>query len=234
MLSLLKSKPQKKKNNFIAGLPVPAFNPIDANTVALWDGDVDLNNAKWIDVIAAQQIDFFNSPTIDAAGLNGHGTVTFDGINQYGQNLTDPILITPYTIYLVFKQMAWLNGNIFYNNGDILEPFHLWLTQTTTTPNLRMRGLTGNLILSPILNLNTWGILTILYNGINSKFRLNKFSRITGSTTSSDTFGITIAAAVDLGNFVNCAFAYIIYRNGADNILRQDNTVSWLQNRFAI
>ena len=199
----------------------------------MWNGDVSLNTTIWKEVIAAETIDFFNSPAINATGLNGHGTVTFNGTDQYGQNTTAPIYTQPLTIYFVVNQITW-SGATILDCGNVPSAGNLMaLQQNGASPSLRIRN-QSNIILSPDLPVNTWGIITMVFNGANSEIRLNLNSAVTGSIGSGDSSGITLADFNGLGVNANISTAYIIYRDVADNTSKQNQYINFLKNRFAI
>ncbi len=81
-------------------------------------------------------------PVYNATGLNGHGTVTTDGTDDF---LTSSLALpapatTPSEWYGVIRQVTWiLNGRIFGGSNNIIS-----LYSHSSTPNLRAyAGLSG-------------------------------------------------------------------------------------------
>lgn len=228
MLLNLNKKIISKKKNKIGGKILPPFNPITSpNTVAVWDGDTTCDPAKWIDLVASYQIDFFNLPFYDPSELNGHGTISFDGINQYGTNNV-LVLNQPFTIYMVTNRITTgMSLRIWNTNNNFMA------LRTNLSLNLSMTG-TGVIISEPDPALNTFDILTMVFNGSNSELRTNNNISVIGDIGIINGLGMNLACSEFITLFANCKFAYIILRNVADNTTVQNNFINWLKNRFAI
>jgi len=206
---------------------------------AIYDGDKNLNNASWKDTNGLNEIALTNTPTYITGssayghGLNGHGTILFDGANEYG-NSTTPIIAQPYTMYLVARQITWTNLDYIFSDGvtaDILES-----RQVTGTPTINLIATPpGNSIETAALVLNVWNVITVVMNGAASGFRIGLNTIATADLGNTGRAGITLASNVTvLNRFGNVEFAYIIMRNGADSTAVQDQFINWLKNHFAI
>lgn len=230
MLLNLKNTIHTKKNDFAAGLPVPAFNPIDSNTIALWDGDIALDgNTNWTDVIAGYKINFFNSPTVDMAGLNGHGTVTFNGTTQNGICIT-PAISIPSTIYLVINLITWTANRRLIDDGLNTGSNALRCFGSSTNLDYDLGSVQSN----PDLTLNSFGILTLIKEATQSSIRTNLFPIVNGTALPATGDGITLASTASSTFLSNISFAYIIIRNKLDSTFLQNNFIGYLKNRFAI
>src|SRR3972149_7998057 len=197
MLLTLKKKPLYKKHKFVPAFGT--FTPFDAtlvpNTIALYDGDtlaLDPINT-WSDSSGnGNTLTLVNGPTLQVAAINGHDALRFDGINQYAQSLT-PVCLQPYIIYVVLKQITWVNGAVMIDDG--ITNNISYFRNLVGTPQVRWSG-SGNEVFSSQLIVNTYNICTLLGNGNNSALRIGLNSAIVttpgwGTNTRN---GITIAA----------------------------------------
>lgn len=209
------------------------FDPLtfDANTVLLYDGDLELSTATWGNQASgSHDITFDNTPTVISGAINGHDAIRFDGATEDGRTTT-PAISQPYTIYIVFKQITWgsilqvLDDGVVNNAGDLL--------QLTASPNLRMYA-GESLSSDPDLALNTYGIMSLVFNGASSEIRTNTSAAVTGNAGTSDRDGIALGARADGAQEGNCEIAYLIVRSGADDTATQDLFIAFLQDRFAL
>jgi len=162
--------------------------------------------------------------------LNGHTTVRFDGVNQYGVNAIIPIP-QPATYYAVFKQITWTaNRSIFDSNGGIQH----YIQQNAISPNLKCYAGALSLDLNPALALNTYGIVTCVFNGANSEFRNNNNASQIGNFGNNNLIGLALANFDNAGNNGNCEWSYLIIRSAADNTSTQNLFINYLKNRFAL
>lgn len=228
---------QENKSPVIVKPGIPFNYVTSVNTIAIWDGDqnLDLNN-RWIDILGnSYVIDFTGSTTLPLTGgtLNGHNTVIFNGIDQAGYENTI-VRNQPSTMYIVCKELAWNLDNII--TDDTSFTFANTLKQNNVTPRLGIVAGGGTLELNVLDTpaLNTFFIITLVFNGLNSQIRTNLNNATIGNAGNSNGLGITIGADNSLVNNCNCEIAYIILRNQTDNIGIQNSIISQLKNRFAI
>jgi len=231
MLHLL-NKTVKKKSKFKPGKP---FNPnFDGNLLAWYDGDTLTTDpvGTWSDSSGnGNNLSLFNGPTIINNGLNNHDTLQFDGISQYGKTLT-PVTNQPYSMYLVFKEITWVNNNAVFDDGISFTFRYLWMTGGS--PNLNFFA-GNNITLNPSFILNNFNILTCVANTVNSEVRTNNNVAVVGNAGAFNGQGLTIGSDVTgLARFTNTEFAYIIIRTGADNTATQNLFINFLKTRFAL
>lgn len=116
------------------------------------------------------------------------GSLLFDGSNDYmAATFTEN---QPTTLYLLCRQVTWTSGDyisdgVTANSGAII--------QTTGSPQLNLHAgssVAGNSGLA----VNTYGILTAIFNGASSSLRVNKLAPTTGDPGSGNMGGITLGA----------------------------------------
>jgi hypothetical protein len=238
MLPYLKKTIPKKKRKTVTGKILTPFNPLNSpNTVALWDGDFTLDlNDNWADLVSGSQISFAASGTIPLTGgiLNGHDTVIFNGLNQYGVSAT-PVISQPNTFYYILRQVTWTSTEKIFDDG-VTSTTKNCLRQFVSSPRLSLVTPDTSFSFTSI-TLNVWKVFTVILNNINNSISIRTDLNspiINFGLTNYDLEGITLGATQTGLEFGNCEFAYIIMRNVADSTAVQNNFINWLKNRFAI
>lgn len=235
MLHILNSKQTQKKKPKVKGKP---FNPnFDGNLLAWYDGDTLATDPAntWSDRSTNNfDLTLFNAPSIINNAINGHDALRFDGINQYGQNIDAGFIRNqPQTVYVVFKEITWTIFDTVFNGTGVANQQALY--QETITPQLNMFAGNSAPISNPNFVLNTYNIMTCLYNGANSEIRTNNNAAIVGNSGLQNAVGLTIGARYDGTNFyLNGEIAYIILRSNADTTATQNIFINFLKNRFAL
>jgi hypothetical protein len=233
--TIKKTIPQNK--TFVPAKSGYPFDPLTyPGTVALWDGDVTLNlNTGWTAASSGLElIDFTGSTTLPLNGslLNGHNTVIFNGIDQYG-NSPIPVIGQPFTMYLVARQITY-PGLGYYLTDDGLNALQNALITFLANNEFLLASSSGN-ILNTNFILNTFQVITIQVNGSNSFLKINLTNSVYGDIGHNlNCNGISLSVDIGKAFYLNCEFAYIIMRNTADNAVTQNKFINYLKNRFAI
>lgn len=158
--------------------------------------------------------------------------ILFDGVNDYLKTLVF-LYNQPCFIYMVFRQVTWASPDqIFDGNGSI----SCLVIQSTSapSPNLEFYGgiLLGNNANLPV---NTFGIMRVLFNGVNSFLRINNTAPLNGNAGNNNMTGFTLAS---LGNFTarfsNIEVKEIILRKVADSAAVQNQIYNYLSNQYGI
>lgn len=232
-----KKKPHNFLNCFIGGNPAAVpFNPLtyDAHTIALWDGD-NLAAGAWLDSVSGQSLTLFNSPTINMAGLNGHGTITFDGVNDYAKCLTPNAL--PFTIYLVYNPIAYIGNEILLDDAVTTSTKNT-LIYSGGTPRVVFNNATATTGTTNGKGLNVYRVLSIgVQSGLNASWWIEDLNLKTmwGNATARAAFnGFTLGANTAGIVPANCGFAYIIIRDVSDDQATADLFITYLKDRFLI
>ena len=152
--------------------------------------------------------------------------VLFDGVTEFMKTATF-IYTQPCFIYLVFRQITWmLNRRIF--DADIVNDMRI--LQNPVTHELRASAGIG----SPSdnsLNLNNFGIIRVLYHGINSTFQINNNAVNNGNWGAGDANGLTLGCQGNGGGgYANIEVKEIILRNIVDVPVTQTEINNYLQN----
>lgn len=154
------------------------------------------------------------------------GTIRFDGTDNFLKALAFT-WNQPTFVYILFKQITWTSlDTVFDGNNTSLNRLYQYLA----TPNLAIRAST---VLSgdPDLELNTWGIIRTLTNGVNSKIQLNNNTAVTGDAGTAVAAGFTLGArgAAD-GAYSNIEVKYIVCVN-IDDAANEIEIYNWLVTR---
>jgi len=226
-VSSFKQKNNSKKKDSFLGVGV-SFNPnFDGNALAWYDGNLDLSGLQWDDQGAGgHDILFTNNPSIISGATPLRDAVRFNGTDESGQVAT-PAINQPSTCYIVLNQITWTVGDRVFGDGVNFN-FRI-LFQDTATPNLS--GHAGSQVsTSPDLALGTWGVIMILYDGVNSEVRTNLNVAVVGDIGANNGLGVTLAARQNqAASFANVEIGYLINRTGADSTATQDYIIGKLR-----
>ena len=223
MINLIKTT-DTKKENFVPG---KTFNPnFDGNAICWYDGDLGLTAGGWIDQgPTGYNLTFFNNPTIVANATPLRDAVRFDGINQYGENAGVVRNFQPQTVYIVMNSVAWNSPRRVHDNSANT----MRLYQLTITPNLSIRCaaiVDGN----PDLAIGTWGVMTAVYDGLNSEIRTNLNASVIGNAGGASANGLVLGSTGGGGGqFCNYECGYLILRTGADSTAIQNQIIAGLE-----
>lgn len=86
---------------------------------------------------------------------------------------------------------------------------------------------------NPDFALNTWGVITMIFDGANSLVRTNLSVPSFGTVGIINPLGLVLATDKII-IYANVKIAYNIIRSTNDPIWLQNNFINWLKNRFAI
>jgi hypothetical protein len=197
----------------------------DGNTVAWYKadsletitksnpGDPNIDNlvSAWKDCLGSGNDlgDGTNAWTRPIWSANG---ILFDGSNDFMKTAAFT-LNQPVTIYIVLKVVsfsAWMtiiDGGTA-NYGALLE--------RATTPTIGAFAGT-NALETGDLAVNTWGIVTIVFNGASSSIQVDNHDAVTGDAGSANPGGIVIGANISGTANSNIQVEEIIYRKVADS-----------------
>ncbi len=205
----------------------------DGNTVAWYTLYTQTKDAKnkvtsWTDSTGngnhLLQADTSKSPTASATGL------LFDGVDDL-MNATAFTLVQPEFIYVVFRNVTWFNfDNIF--DGNLAATGRL-LQGSGSSPDIRAD--VANV--SPVnanLAPNTFGIVRVLFNGVNSILQVNETAADIWDCGAGNMGGFRIAASITPGQWSNIEIKEIIIRKAADGDADQMLIVNYLNTKYSV
>lgn len=165
--------------------------------------------------------------------LNGHAVVEFDGIDEWLATATFS-LVQPETIFLVLKQTTWTD------DVSIMDGFATnsgRCRQVGTTPNIALyagAAAAGN----TDLTVNTYSLVTIIFNGGSSLIQVNNNTETTGNAGGSNMNGFTLGAigvgGGPGGNFSNISVAEVIVQEANATTDERDSIKAYVTARYGI
>jgi hypothetical protein len=167
--------------------------------------------------------------------LNGGATVitktslTFDGSNDYLKAASFS-LAQPTTVYFVGSQVTWTNGDNIVDGGTASAA----IFQNGSTPNIGINaGSTiGNIT---TLALGTNGIITAVFNGASSAYRLNRATAGTGNAGANNPNGFTVGSnTAGAGAFGNITASEILIYSVAHAEVTQNRLLRYLMAKWRI
>lgn len=204
--------------------PVPVTVRDITKTVAWYASDAhvvkDANNFvyKWEDNNAVIVNDLIQAIGT-AQPLWTTDGVLFDGIDNYLKTAAIAALDQPEFIYAIIKQLSFTAGDYIFDGSASNKGA---LFQGATSPLLAANAGTSSAPSSDLI-LNTWGIVRVLFNGVNSKLQVNDNAPITWNcgTNQMQSFVLGTKGSA-ISGWSNIQVKEIILRNvddtGADEI----------------
>jgi hypothetical protein len=187
------------------------------NPAAWYKYLAEIDTSGWGDQSGnGNDMEFFNSPTVDANGA------TFNGTNQYGQ--ASFTLNQPNSVYVLGKQITWTSGDRWFNgfSGNMLL-----LQAGTATPALRMNA--GSAITNEAgLTLNTYGVVSCVFNNASGVLQVNNATPTAGVVGAGNGGGIVLAADGTPANFGNIATKEIIIFPAAHDAGQRAKVIAYL------
>jgi len=151
--------------------------------ITVTGSDVD----QWDDV-SGNENHLKQATALDKPQKQADGSILFDGIRQFLK--ADAFtLVQPETIYILFKQITWVNTDRVFD-GNIISGGTL--QQTSATPQLRI--FSGSAVGNVSLALDTYGIISSVFNSTNSVIQLDNNTPVTGDAGTNNMNGLTLGA----------------------------------------
>lgn len=151
------------------------------------------------------------------------GSLLFDGSNDVmSASFTE---VQPTTMYLLCRQVTWTSGDYISdgpsgaNSGAIV--------QTTSSPQLNLNA-GSSVAANTGLVVNTYGILTAVFNGASSSLRVNKLTPTTGNAGAGNMGGITIGADGAGNNAGNIQVKELLMFTSAHDLNTQGQVIAYL------
>lgn len=214
------------------------FDPLtyDDNVIGLYDGDLELTTTAWGDQSTNNEdLPLSNSPTVTNT-LNGHTVLTFNGTDENGLNTAfTGVNTNEFTVYMVIYSNTNTNADVVFAMGTSGN-IRYRLDQTNSSPNLRLFAAGATLDLTdPDLALDTWGVITIVSNGVDGELRTNLSTAVACSlgTVTEDANRVVIGGSYTV-SYWDGSMAYLIIRDVVDNTATQNKFINYLMKRFGL
>lgn len=156
--------------------------------------------------------------------------VKFDGITDFMKTPAFTF-IQPEMIYIAFKQIVWNSGARRIFDGDGLSSGFAF--QAVASPGL---AVSAGIISSASYDLlvNVFGIMRVLFDGVNSKLIINNNTPITGDFGSLDMDGFTLGSVALGYTNSNIQVKEVLLRDVADTTQNEQAIYDYLSNKYSI
>ena len=199
-----------------------------------WDGQYGITIAgagvsDWKSMIQARS---FTQGTDANRPAYASGVITFDGVDNF-LNTDAFTLASPFTVLLAFKQITWADNDYIFD-GNTGNTGTLRQANAGASPQLEIRGsvVAGNF--NGDLAIDTYGIVTALFNGVSSLLKVNLATSVTTSVGTADPGGITLGASGVNSLFSNIAVKGMCYAASALTAAQIEQTVRAMARRYAV
>lgn len=160
---------------------------------------------------------------------------TIDGVFSDGiDNFMKTVAFTfdqPEQIYIVFKQITWTSNDTIAGG---LIPNVASIRQRGTSPIIQAYAGIWSLS-NADLTLDNFGIIRILFNGINSSSQINASVKITGDAGTANAGGFTLGArGGGTAFYSHIQVKEIILRNIADTAQNEQAIYNYLSTKYSI
>ncbi len=152
------------------------------------------------------------------------GSILFDGVDNF-LDTNSFTLNQPTIVYFLGKQVSWtandriLDGNVINTMG---------LRQRTTTPNIEMKA-ANNAPGNNDFVLDTYAVITAIYNGSLSVLRVNYGAEATGDAGSNNAGGFTLGARGGTPNsFSNIQVKEVLLYNQLQDAAKSNKIIHYL------
>lgn len=157
--------------------------------------------------------------------VQGDGSLLFDGTSDFMQATFT--LNQPHTLYLLAKQISWTAGDL-WTDGVTAAGARFEQDAVGATPQLAIvAGSRLRLLAGPVLN--TYGVLTGVFNGASSAVRLNNAAAVVGNGGANNAGGLTLGANAAGAVPSNIQVKEFIAYTGAHDTAAQDQVIAYLQ-----
>lgn len=208
----------------------------DGNTVAWFDSALKYITKNGTDLVSRWADRSGNANDLLQATesnrpLWGTDGVLWDGVDNFMKCVAFT-LEQPEFVYIVFKQISWNNADVIFD-GEAANSMHS--RQNTSTPSLSIYagtvlGDNGN------LEVGTWGIGRMLFEGLYSKIQINETAPVDGDAGTSDGGGFTLGdnGSAPSIRASNIEVKEIIIRRISDLASDQLDIQNYLKNKYSL
>jgi hypothetical protein len=150
------------------------------------------------------------------------GSILFDGIDNFLK--TDAFTSNqPTTIYLLGKHVTWTGSDRFFDGNTINTGV---LQQFGTTPQLRLFAGAAYGSISPTLD--TYVVISVVFNGASSVLQLNNDAPVLGNAGANNMGGFTLGASGGATDFGNIQAKELIKFSAAHDAATRSTNINYL------
>lgn len=156
--------------------------------------------------------------------VQSDGSLLFDGISQFLK--ADAFtFVQPETVYILVNQKTWANNDNYIFDGNAVAKGIIY--QLNSTPENTAYAGTNLSDISPVLD--TYNILTAVFNGASSVLQLNNDTPVEGDAGANDMGGFTLGSAGDGGSrWANIQVKEVAGYSGAHDAVTRARMIQYL------
>jgi len=214
------------------------FSPLQLTALRAWyKSDVGITIAtgvsQWDDqsgngnhLVQAATV---SQPVVTAAAINGLPAITFDGANSFMQIAFT--LPQPVTLFMLLRAVTWSINDNFCDGAAISDT--MLIQQVTASPQIRMFG-GASLGNNSDLAVNTFGLITAIFNGVSSELQINNNTALSGDAGTASPAGLTLGSRRTGTLASNIGVAEVIVINAVATAAERAKVRAYSQARYGV
>jgi hypothetical protein len=219
---------------------MPAWSPLSLTALlGWWKSDVGTTVvtgvSQWNDQSGngnhMLQATGIRQPALVPGVLNGLPAIVFDGVDDYLRAAF--ALIQPCTIFIVLSQITWTANDSIHDGAAVANTMRLHQTPAGVSPQLTMRAASA-LAANSDLPLNTYGLVTEIFNGASSVMQVNNAAALAGNVGAGDGAGITLGSAANLTGHSNVGVVEAMIMGAPATAAERANVRAYVTGRTSI
>ena len=225
-------------------IPIGPVGPIDisallndGSTFGWYVGDAESTFTKdasgyltvWADYLGSgNNLAYYSAYPTSTPLWTSNGIVTFTADSSTELRIYNEFHNPPITWYMVVDYKEWVTNKRLaagYTGGG-----RLWTGSAGDNPDLFIESI------GPITDLstNTFGIITVVWDGANSLIQVNNGTPATGDTGTPNMLGLMLGQRGSHAVYDNLAFKEFIVRDVADNEAARTLVYDYLWNKYFV
>lgn len=180
-----------------------------------WDDEFGLNN----DLL---------QPTLTKQPIYNDGSVIFDSVDDFMEAAYASAKTQPLFYYAVIRQDAWVANMCLWDGNEASQ---LIMMQNGTSPGLKAHSGSYSPENSGLL-IGKWGILRVLYNGLNSKFITNDDTPKTGDFGTDQSTGFCLGSQSGTHGWSAISVRCMIIRSGVPTEIEESAIYNGLRKKY--
>lgn len=180
--------------------PVMDVTPPIENIISWYRSDIGVTIDSGVSVWADQsgggndltQASSSLQPSFLTNQLNGYPAVSFDGTDDFMKTALIPSLLQPCTVFIVFKLRTYIVGKTVF---DSTHTFGSTLRTNVGSPTMGLYA--GSYINNSNFVVNSFGLMTSIFDGASSLLQWNSTASTTGNCGVDTLEGLSLGARPD-------------------------------------